>query len=418
MDWEIRQGSRLTSGADEDVGKFACSICRKRFTRSDLLNRHRKIHGNQTESSKDHVTQSDEFSESPQSEALGPGNLLGRDSRYLSHETSSNAPNSSPQYAYQSQIPHQHGLYGQQDAYQQPIHNQSAYQRPPGQTQGLASLMEAALAPQETFTFTPLENINPSLWDGFMVFGDNANSYMGSYDADISWTLNHFQPDGSPNMFLDHDLMDFVENPFQQPSPIPQYNQPQQPINRYPPPVEPDADADADDDDQNDWPDKVSRPSTPHRHAQRVVPLGLNTESPASWMSVVEEARRSGLNARSIRPYQQLGDQIRASILSTINSFSFVRNDFSRREVSDKVFPPSEALDYYLRLYFQYIQPRFPIIHLPTFDIYSCPPLLLLAMMFLGSSHSNADRGRFLRLFHERLRVACIRMQEVDPKFV
>lgn len=278
--------------------------------------------------------------------------------------------------------------------------------------------MEAALAPQETFTFTPVENINPSLWDGFMVVGDNANSYMGSYDADISWTLNHFQPDGPPNMFLDQELMDFVENPFQHTPLMLQYNQHQQPIHQYPPPLESDAEVDADDDDQNDWPDKVSRPSSPRRHSQRVVPLSLNTETPASWILVVEEARRSGLTARSMRPYQQLGDQIRASILSTINSFSFVSNDFSRREVSDAVFPPSEALDYYLRLYFQYIQPRFPIIHLPTFDIYSCPPLLLLAMMFLGSSHANTDRGRFLRLFHERLRVACIRMQEIDPKFV
>jgi hypothetical protein len=413
------KGVKLILLADEDVGKFACVICRKRFTRSDLLNRHRKIHGNQVEALRDHVTQSDDFSESPQSDTLGPGNLAGRDSRYLSQETSSNPSNDSPQYPYQNQVPQRHGLYGQQDAYRQPIpsSNPSAYQQPPGQAQGLTSLMEAALAPQETFSFTPLENINPSLWDGFMVFGDNANSYMGSYDADISWTLNHFQSDGSPNMLLDHELMDFVENPYQQPQPpIPPYNQNQQPINEYPP-VDPDADADAEDDDQNDWPDKVSRPSTPHKHAQRVVPLGLNSESQATWVSVVDEAR-SGLSQRSIRPYQQLNDQIRASILSTLNSFSFVRNDFSRREVSDRVFPPSEALDYYLRLYFQYIQPRFPIIHLPSFNIYSCPPLLLLAMMFLGSSHSKADRGRFLRLFHEHLRVACIRMQEMDQKFV
>ena len=397
------------------MGKFACLICRKRFTRSDLLNRHRKIHGSQTEPSKDHVTHGDY--ESPQSDTQGPGNLLGRDSSYLSQEALSNPSNSAPQYTYQNQLPQQHGLYGQQDAYQQPIpsSNASAYQRPFGQAQGLTSLMEAALAPQETFTFTPLENVNPSLWDGFMVFGDNPSSYMGSYDADISWTLNHFQPDdGSPNMFLDQDLMDFVENPYQEPQ-IPQYNQHQQPVSRYPP-IDPDAHAD--DDDQTDWPDKVSRSSSPSRHAQRVVPLGLNSESPDTWVSVVEEARRSGLNVRSMRPYQQLGEQIRASILSTINSFSYVRNDFSRRAVSDRVFPPSEALDYYLRLYFQYIQPRFPIVHLPTFDIYSCPPLLLLAMMFLGSSHSIADRGRFLRLFHERLRVSCIRMQEVDPKFV
>lgn len=362
----------------------------------------------------------DGFTESPRSETPGPGRLGGRESsRYLSQEALSTT-GGSPQYTYQSQIPQQHGLYGNQDAYQQPTSNPSAYPNPSGPAHGLNSLMEAALAPQETFTFTPLENINPSLWDGFMVFGDKANSYMGSYDADISWTLNHFQPDGSPNMFLDHDLMDFVENPYQQQPPIPQNNQHQQHMSQYNDynAAEQDADADADEEDQNDWPDKVSRPNTPHRHTQRVVPLGLNTQSPASWLSVIEEARRSGLNARSMRPYQPINDQIRASILSTINSFSFVRSDFSRREVSDRVFPPSEALDYYLRLYFQYIQPRFPIIHLPTFELYSCPPLLLLAMMFLGSSHSKADRGRFLRLFHERLRVACIRMQEVDPKFV
>jgi len=407
---------------DDEVGKFACPVCRKRFTRSDLLNRHRKIHGSQVEPLRDHVPQSEEFSESPQSESQGSGSLGGRESsRYLSQEASS-VSNGSPQYTYHNQVPQQQAVYGNQEAYQQPTprSNPVTYQSIEGPSHGLNSLMEAALAPQESFTFTPLENINPSLWDGFMVFGDNSNSYMGSYDADISWTLNHFQPDGSPNMFLDQDLMDFVENPYQQPQPqqpIPQYNQPQPPTNSYNQPDQ-DADGDADDDDQHDWPDKDFKSAAPGRTAQRVVPLGLNSESPASWYSVVEEARTSGLNARSMRPYQAFNDQMRATIIFTMNSFSFVRNDFSRREVSDKVFPPSEVLDYYMRLYFQYIQPRFPILHMPTFDLYSCPPLLLLAMMFLGSSHSKADRGRFLRLFHERLRVACIRMQEIDPKFV
>jgi len=360
------------------------------------------------------TNQGDEVSES----TLEAGNLLRTGSRYLSQDATSNPSNSLPPYAYQNQLPQQADLHNQ---YPQLIPNltPSTYQQPPGEAQGLANLMETALTPQDCFTFTPLENINPSLWNGFMVFGNNANSYMGSYDADISWTLNHLEPDGSPNMFLDHDLMDFIENPYQGPPipQIPQYNQPQPqgPVSQYPPL---DPDAEGEDDDQNNWPDKVSKPTSPRRYAPRVVPLGLNTESPDTWMSVVEEARKSGLNARLTRPYQQLGDQIRAAILSTINSFCFVRGDFSRREVSDRVFPPSEALDYYLRLYFQYIQPRFPIIHLSTFGIYSCPPLLLLAMMFLGSSHSTADRGRFLRLFHERLRVACIRMQEVDPTFV
>ncbi len=57
------------------------------------------------------------------------------------------------------------------------------------QAQGLTSLMEAALAPQVAASFIPGENINPLLWDGFMRFGENNSSYMGTYDADMSWTL-------------------------------------------------------------------------------------------------------------------------------------------------------------------------------------------------------------------------------------
>jgi hypothetical protein len=49
--------------------------------------------------------------------------------------------------------------------------------------------MEAALAPQVAASFIPGENINPLLWDGFMRFGENNSSYMGTYDADMSWTL-------------------------------------------------------------------------------------------------------------------------------------------------------------------------------------------------------------------------------------
>src|SRR3954464_11354648 len=48
--------------SDDDVGKFACTVCQKRFTRSDLLNRHRRIHG-ESSSKKAHVTPSGDSSE-------------------------------------------------------------------------------------------------------------------------------------------------------------------------------------------------------------------------------------------------------------------------------------------------------------------------------------------------------------------
>jgi len=264
--------------------------------------------------------------------------------------------------------------------------------------------VEAALAPQQAFI--PVDNINPSLWDGFMLVGENTNSYMGSYDGDISWTLNSFQSESSPSYRLDTDMNtfdDFPLNPY--PYPSLQYNQHTNPIDTE----------DAEDEDANDWPDKVRRPTTPPKRAPRIVPRHL---IPVFWQPVLEEARASGLSAATTRPMQQINDGLRQLLLGTLNGSNYGRTEISRPEISDAIFPPAEALDFFLRLYIQYIQPRFPVLHLPTFDMYNCPPLLLIAMMCLGSSHSGSDRGRFSRLFHDHLRIAVIRMQEVDPEYV
>ena len=406
------------------MGKFACAVCRKRFTRSDLLNRHRRIHGNQPESSTSHVTPQDYSSVSPpQADPQGAASIVPREDRSStsSQEGSSSLSSYGIHDPYQNQ-PQQPGLYvgHSQDAYQTVSHNSSLsgpdstiLQNHLVQNQGLTSLMEAALAPQDAFAFTPVDNINPSLWNGFMLFGDNANSYMGSYDADISWTFNSFPSGSSPNDYvLDHDMMDpmddFGLNPYQ-------YNQHQAQAPQYDQQNSNQIDeADSEDEDTNDWPDKVSKPATPHHRAPRIVPLQL---LPISWQPVLDEARSSGLSATTIRPFHIISDQIRAAILSALNGAEF-RNEISRPEISDAIFPPSEILEFFLRLYVRYIQPRFPVLHLPTFNIYDSSPLLLVAMMFLGSSHSNTDRGRFSRLFHEHLRIACIRMQEIDLKYV
>ena len=302
--------------------------------------------------------------------------------------------------------------------YQQPV--QPVYQHPlqPGpdphvlqhqpRTQGLTSLMEAALAPQENFAFTPVENVNPSLWDGFMRFGENTNMYMGSYDADMSWTLDYLPSEHSPNYLLDQDMMnafdDFGETSYQYQSM--QYEQP--------PAVNDNEDAEGEDEDTTDWPDKVEKAAAPARYAPRVIPIQLRQ---ISWQSVVDEARASGYSAATIRPMHNITNQLRDLLLNTLNGDN-IRTEFSRPEISDALFPPAEALDFFLRLYVRFIQPRYPVLHLPTFDIYNSPPLMLIAMMFLGSSHSTIDRGRFSRLFHEHLRIACMRKQELDKKWV
>lgn len=333
------------------------------------------------------------------------------DRRSTSQDGSSNLSTLSPNNVYQTQVPQ--GLYAGQDMYQNPFqqnqvpgHHSTMLNTAP-QAQGLTSLMEAALAPQEAVAFTPEENINPLLWDGFMRFGENTSTYMGSYDADMSWTLDYLPPDESPNYLLDNELLntfdDFGDNPYQFQS-----------LQYQPPGPPPNDDDDAEDEDTTDWPDKVPRPELIHRRVPQVIPVELQ---PISWQSVLDEARASGLSPSTIRPLHSVNDGLREVILSSLNGPNFT-NEISRPEISDAMFPPAEVLDFFVRLYVRYVQPRFPVLHLPTFDMYSTSPLLLITMMFLGSSHSTTDRGRFSRFFHEHLRLAVIRIQEIDKKYV
>lgn len=398
----------LTCSLDDEVAKFACPICRKRFTRSDLLNRHRRIHG--TDASKAHVTQPDYASHDPRNyDAPVP------DRRPSSETTGIGYSNQSPVHDYQNHLPQQPLYQGQsQDTYQphlqHPLPGGGASTIPMQPSHGLTSLMEAALAPQAAFTYAPIENANPMVWDGFMRFGGDAapSAYMGSYDADMSWTLDYLPSEGSPVNPFGPDMMntydDFGDNPYQYQTL--QYEQP---------PVHPEpADSDGEDEDTTDWPDKVPNAPVEPQYSSRVVPRLISI----SWQAALNESLASGLNAASMYPHQMVDNHLRAIIFQTLDGSDYSRNEISPPEIADGIFPPAEVLDFFLRLYIRYVQPRFPVLHLPTFDLYNTSPLLLTAMMFLGCSHSTTDRGRFARLFHDHLRVAMVRIQEVDKAFV
>lgn len=179
---------------------------------------------------------------------------------------------------------------------------------------------------------------------------------------------------------------------------------------RYqPPPAENPIDAaDNEDDDTNDWPDKVTRP----RRAPRIVPLRL---IPISWQPLLDEAHAFSLGSAPQGLPQRVTPTLRKTLLDSLNSARF---DFAAPDISDAMFPPIAVLDFFLALYVQHIHSRFPVLHLPTFNVCSCPPLLLVAMVLLGSSHSKTDRGRFARIFHGPLRMACTRLYELDSRYV
>lgn len=287
----------------------------------------------------------------------------------------------------------------------------------PVPAQGLSNLADAALSPAmgnpqyEALQISQSNTPNPSLWNGFMLDSSLTN-YNGSYDADISWTLRGFNPESSPANVMDYDTImnppdGYIGNAYQ--ATLPQLDQ----SIRVDLPV-PEDQNDLDDADSKDWPDKPE---------DNVVALGQKTRSipyrslPQSWHpAVLEEARLSRASAPSILRHR-VSPPIRSGILSSLNGAHF-KNDVSKPEIGEASFPSAEVLDHFLQLYMQHVHPRFPVIHVPTFDIFKSPPLLLVSMMFLGSCHSKADRGRFWRLFYDHARIAFLRYNETEESYV
>ncbi|KAM3069052.1 hypothetical protein ACMFMF_009018 [Clarireedia jacksonii] len=373
----------------DDVGKFACVICRKRFTRSDLLNRHRRIHV-QNDASREplrsHVTSQ---SVSPSlSEHQSIVNLVHRD-----------AHSASPCVAirpdvYESSLPpgmspHRENLPSIQDI-------GFSGHTPMSQSQGLSSLVQAALGPppiENDFQISAQEALNPSVWDGFMLYNEHPPIYMGSYDADISWTMDCLSQDSWSYMDLDLGVADT------------QLCKPALPvaIDR----THNDPDVDGENVGTDHWPDKVSGSESPPRWIPKPAPR----VNPGFWQVVLQEARLSNI---STGPRHRITDEIRAPMVDMLQTES--PSEPIILEVNSSTFPPSDVLDYFLHLFFQHIHPRFPIVHIPTFNVFTTSPLVLVSMMFLGSSHSKADRGRFVHLFHNRVRVASMRLHEIEEK--
>ncbi|CAG8972743.1 hypothetical protein HYALB_00006834 [Hymenoscyphus albidus] len=383
--------------ANHEGGKFNCPVCRKSFTRSDLLNRHRRIHNSHPDSNNTSENSNDFPSPSRSAGSYeGGGTPIKQETR--------GGPLPSPNSILQGQYGeahHQPPTSNYQAPFQQPTpHSDSLPMMCPGApNQDLNDLMEAALASQDTLSFTPVENFNPNLWGGFMLFADNSNSYMGSYDADISWTLNSLHSEGSPTNYLDDpNFGDFVLNPYQYQA----VSYRQDDVSAL------DAD-DAVDEDKNDWPDK---PDSQLPRAPRVVPLHL---IPTSWQTVLEEARSILFAPNIVGAIRPVNEPLRNELICALDDPTF-RNPLSKPQINDAMFPPAEVIEFFLHMYLQHVHSRFSVLHLPTFDIYNTSRHLLLAMCFLGSSHSRMDRGRFSRLFYDHLRLAFLRSSEMDPK--
>ncbi|KAJ5738041.1 C2H2 type zinc finger domain protein [Penicillium malachiteum] len=90
----------------------------------------------------------------------------------------------------------------------------------------------------------------------------------------------------------------------------------------------------------------------------------------------------------------------------------------SEQENHPHMFPPHSTITYFLQLFFVYVHPRFPVLHVRTFDPNSVPPILLLAMAISGSSYSESNKSKFALTYLARARLSIRLMQERDQNYV
>jgi hypothetical protein len=81
-------------------------------------------------------------------------------------------------------------------------------------------------------------------------------------------------------------------------------------------------------------------------------------------------------------------------------------------------FPPLPVISYFLQLFFVHVQPRFPVLHIPTFNPNNCSPNLLLAMAIVGSTYSESNQCKFALTYLARARTSIKLMQERDQSYV
>jgi hypothetical protein len=224
----------------------------------------------------------------------------------------------------------------------------------------------------------------------------------GLNDANIDWTLD----------FLSQGIS--THSPF---DPLPEHGD----VSHLPGfngtalPLETSSSADDADGTQEEefraWPDQESRPVSPRQHR-------LLHQPPRSTSYVDQGEIATFTNTYTgTHPTRLFSEKSREAMLGTVTSSSL--DEFcSEKGSRPGSFPPLSTIEYFMQLYFAHVQPRFPVLHIPTFEPNGSPATLLLAIAIVGSSYSESNQGRFALSYLERTRMAIRLMQERDQKHV
>jgi hypothetical protein len=122
-------------------------------------------------------------------------------------------------------------------------------------------------------------------------------------------------------------------------------------------------------------------------------------------------------NPVRLNPNVSLSSESHMSMIETVTS-PLLEGFCSDKGKCAQSFPQLPVVSYFLQLFFVHVQPRFPVLHIPTFDPNNSSPNLLLAMAIVGSSYSESNQGKFALTYLVRTRTSIKLMQERDQSYV
>lgn len=238
----------------------------------------------------------------------------------------------------------------------------------------------------------------------------------GSFDADLAWILDMapMSPETIQRMQERLPVAGPAPGSFDTSLRMPQ-QLPQQGIG--------DLSAESGDDDQtrhqasienrNNWPDEDELPGAVPTSVEGSTYVIPDSRSWVEWVELSSPLKR--LHDAPAQSYTVSPD-IRARLIQTLIENASLKDGLIPPE--DVQLPVPEVLEYFLKLFFEHVQIRFPVIHRATFSTSTAPSFLLLSMMLLGSSHSRTNHGKFVAVYLRPVVIMFQRLQALDTRLV